>query len=56
MKDFIIAALAGVTFVETDLPLDLASKGFAIISYPDGNYSGSYQRIASAHPETLQKD
>ena len=42
MKDFIIAALAGVTFIETDLPLDLASKGLAIISYSDCNSSGSY--------------
>jgi len=41
MKDFIVAALAGVTFVETDLPLDLASKGLLLVSFnPQESLSG----------------
>lgn len=54
MKDLIIAALAGVTFVETDFPLDLASKGLALVSFNhDSQHSGEYQKIAKSHPETL---
>ena len=49
-----MGALAGITFFDTDFPLELAQKGFAI---PCNNKkSQSFDAFACNYPETLSKD